>query len=203
MFKMGSLLAFGTVYLLMYMGAWAQERSEESSVRFTVEFYVEVITSLIDQLYVVSLFSFLIFFSHSSCRKQQFILIYHLVFEILLIQVSLRSGLSSLICCRGFAFTASVFYTTLCYLGVSELNLCAYHQLITVSRKYIQSFLEELYHDFFKPHYFTIKCSPLERPRCKMNQEFFSLGKLSYVVYFMSKPVIPAQKKGTDVTILT
>ena len=50
MFKMGSLLAFGTVYLLMHMCAWAQETSEESSVRFTVEFYVEVITSLLDQL---------------------------------------------------------------------------------------------------------------------------------------------------------
>ena len=58
----------------MHMCAWAQEASEESSVRFTVEFYVEVITSLIDQLCVVSLFSFLIFFSHSSCRKKQFIL---------------------------------------------------------------------------------------------------------------------------------
>lgn len=74
MFKMGTLLAFGTVYLLMHMCAWAQEASEESSVRFTVEFYVEVITSLIDQLCVVSLFSFLIFFSHSSFRKKQFIL---------------------------------------------------------------------------------------------------------------------------------
>lgn len=74
MFKMGSLLAFGTVYLLMHICAWAQETSEESSVRFTVEFSVEVITSLIVQLDVVSLFSFLIFFSHSSCRKQQFIL---------------------------------------------------------------------------------------------------------------------------------
>ena len=73
MFKMGSLLAFGTVYLLMHMCAWAQETSEESSVRFTVEFYVEVITSLLDQLQVVSLFSFLIFFSHSFCRKEQFI----------------------------------------------------------------------------------------------------------------------------------
>ncbi|KAM7449527.1 hypothetical protein ABFA07_002659 [Porites harrisoni] len=33
MFKMGSLLAFGTVYLLMHMHmcAWAQETSEESS----------------------------------------------------------------------------------------------------------------------------------------------------------------------------
>ena len=75
MFKMGSLLAFGTVYLLMHMHmcAWAQERSEESSVRFTVEFYIEVITSLIAQLDVVSLFSLLIFFSHSFCHKEQFI----------------------------------------------------------------------------------------------------------------------------------
>ena len=72
MFKMGSLLAFGTVYLLMHMHmcAWAQERSEESFVRFTVEFYIEVITSLIAQLDVVSLFSFLIFFSHSFCHKE-------------------------------------------------------------------------------------------------------------------------------------
>ena len=70
MFKMGSLLTFGTVYLLMHMCAWARETSEESSVRFTVEFYVEVVTNLIDQLYVVSLFSFLIFFSHSFCHKE-------------------------------------------------------------------------------------------------------------------------------------
>ena len=196
----------------MHMCAWAQERSEESSVRFTVEFYIEVITSLIAQLDVISLFSFLIFFSHSFCHKEQFIP--NLSFGIgdFTDLGLLRSRLSSLICCRGCAFTASVFYSTLCYLGVSKLNLCPYHQLIsqcvksktkTVSRKYIQSFLEELYHDFFKPHYFTMRSSPLERPRCIMNQEFFSLVKLSYVVYFMSKPVIPAQKKGTDVTILT
>ncbi|CAH3108597.1 unnamed protein product [Porites lobata] len=35
MFKMGSLLAFGTVYLLMHMCAWAQETSEESSNKQT------------------------------------------------------------------------------------------------------------------------------------------------------------------------
>ena len=85
MFKMGSLFAFGTVYLLMHMCAWAQETSEESSVRFTVEFYVQVITSLIDQLYVVSLFSFLIFSLTLPAVSSSLFLIYHLVFEILLI----------------------------------------------------------------------------------------------------------------------
>ena len=64
MFKMGSLLAFGTVYLLMHMHmcAWAQERSEESSVRFTVEFYIEVITSLIAQLHGCCQFVFFPYF---------------------------------------------------------------------------------------------------------------------------------------------
>ena len=35
---------------------------------------------------------------------------------------------------------------------------------------------------FCKPHYFTIRSSPLERLRCIMNKECFSVVKLYYVV---------------------